>query len=208
MGFNSTIIVKKKKLKCGCFDYNFSKGRCKSHATQEDSQKRIDAYEDTVADESLQNLIDDLDAVFSRFIRLKYADNEGNVECYCCRKKRPIGEMQNGHFIHRTDMGTRFLESNCRPQCPLCNSKHNDDPSIYATRLEEEQKGITAWLLEQSREVVKPTRDELKQLTINYRYQVRVLEKKIKTTDMKRTDKISRGPQPTPPPPPPPPDNP
>lgn len=38
---NSTIIRKKKNLKCGCFDYAFSRGRCKMHATIEDSSKRI-----------------------------------------------------------------------------------------------------------------------------------------------------------------------
>ncbi len=186
MAYNSTIINKKKKLSCGCFDYNFSKNRCRTHATIQDTQKRIDAYEETVSDESLSNLIDDLDAIFSRYIRLKYADAKGNVECFCCGKKRPIAEMQNGHFIHRTDFGTRFLESNCRPQCPLCNSKHNDDTSVFAGKLEAEQKGITEWLLEQSREVVKPTRDELKGLIINYRHKVKILEKKIKNPNMKQ----------------------
>lgn len=41
---NSTIIRKKKKLKCGCFDYAFSKGRCKLHATVEDTKKRAEKY--------------------------------------------------------------------------------------------------------------------------------------------------------------------
>ena len=40
----STIIVKKKQLKCGCFDYNFSKSRCKKHATLEDTANRIIKY--------------------------------------------------------------------------------------------------------------------------------------------------------------------
>ena len=38
---NSTIKRNKKKLSCGCFDYNFSKNRCKMHATIEDSTKRL-----------------------------------------------------------------------------------------------------------------------------------------------------------------------
>lgn len=41
---NSTIIRKKKQLKCGCFDYAFSKGRCKLHATVEDTKKRAEKY--------------------------------------------------------------------------------------------------------------------------------------------------------------------
>lgn len=40
MGFNSTIITKKKQLKCGCFDYAFSKGLCKTHATILSTKKR------------------------------------------------------------------------------------------------------------------------------------------------------------------------
>jgi hypothetical protein len=180
MAFNSTIINKKKRLKCGCFDYNFSKGRCKAHATQEDAQKRIDAYEETVSDESLQNLIDDLDAIFSRYIRLKYADEKGNVACYTCGGRLPIQHIQNGHYIHRQDLATRFLESNCRPQCERCNSNHNDNPVVFRDKLETETAGITEWLLEQSREVCKPTRDELKMMIVDYRYKVKLLEKKIK----------------------------
>ena len=37
---NSTIISKKKSLKCGHFDYNFSKGRCKQCATIESTNAR------------------------------------------------------------------------------------------------------------------------------------------------------------------------
>lgn len=41
---NSTIIRKKKQLSCGCFDYAFSKNRCKLHATIEDTKKRAEKY--------------------------------------------------------------------------------------------------------------------------------------------------------------------
>ena len=41
---NSTIIRKKKQLKCGCFDYAFSKNRCRLHATVEDTKKRAEKY--------------------------------------------------------------------------------------------------------------------------------------------------------------------
>lgn len=44
MSYNSTIITKKKQLACGCFDYNFSKNRCKTHATIEDTAKRAAKY--------------------------------------------------------------------------------------------------------------------------------------------------------------------
>ena len=88
--------------------------------------------------------------------------------------------MHNGHYIHRQDLATRFLENNCRVQCPRCNYNHNDDPVVFRNRLEAETPGITEWLLEQSREVCKPTRDELKMMIVDYRYKAKILEKKIK----------------------------
>lgn len=176
MAYNSTIISKKKLLKCGCYDYNFSKGRCKAHATIESTNARIAEYDATLEDESISNLIEDLDAVFSKYIRRKHADQNGLVQCFTCPVKLPIAEIQNGHFIHRTDLATRFLEDNCRPQCPNCNRIHNEDSSIFAIKLEQQNKGITEWLLQQSRTVCKPTRDDLKQLLIEYRYKLKVLK--------------------------------
>lgn len=43
MPYNSTIISKKKNLKCGHFDFNFSKSRCKLCATIESTTKRAEA---------------------------------------------------------------------------------------------------------------------------------------------------------------------
>ena len=86
--------------------------------------------------------------------------------------------MQNGHYIHRTDMATRFLTDNTKPQCPPCNSKHNDDPEPYRTKLEQERNGITEHLLELSRQVVKPTRDELKSLIAELRFKYNLVKKK------------------------------
>jgi len=153
---------------------------CKAHATVVSTKKRMGKHEEQEDDESVQNLIQDLDAIFSKFIRLKYSNEKGIVNCFTCNKPFRIANIQNGHFIHRTDMATRFMEQNCRPQCEWCNSRHNDDRSIFAEALERDNPDITQWLEQQAREVVKPTRDELKQLIISYRYKVKLLEKKIK----------------------------
>jgi hypothetical protein len=185
MGFNSTIINKKKKLKCGCFDYNFSKGRCKAHATIQDSQKRIDAYEEAVLDESFANLRDDLDAVFSRYIRLKYSDEKGFVRCYTSGVKLRWQDAQCGHFVPRGNLATRWMEQNCRPQSKNDNEYLGGNLKEFRWKLEQEEKGLPEWLEQQGREAVRPTRDELKQLTINYRHKVKILEAKLKPTDMK-----------------------
>ena len=168
-------------LSCGHKDYNFSKGRCKSCATIQSTNKRIAKFEDEELGESLQNLIEDLDAIFSRYIRLKYADNKGNVDCFTCGTTLPASHIHNGHYIHRQDLATRFLEDNCRPQCQRCNAYHNDNPAIFRDKLEKEKYGITTWLLEQSRDVCKPTRDELRGLISEYRFKIKILEHKIKS---------------------------
>lgn len=55
-----------------------------------------------------------LDAIFSLYIRAKYAKY-----CYTCNK--PSDRLQCGHFIPRIYLATRWDENNCRPQCAGCN---------------------------------------------------------------------------------------
>lgn len=181
MSYNSTILVKKKKcISCGKTDYIFSKGRCKQCATIQSTQKRMQEQEDELDAESLQNLIEDADAIFSKYIRLKYADKKGIVQCYTCPTKLPISQIHNGHYVHRQDLATRWLEQNCRPQCSICNSKHNDDREPFKQLLEKERSGITDWLEEQAREVCKPTREDLRGMIADYRHKIKLLELKFK----------------------------
>lgn len=56
----------------------------------------------------------ELDRVFSLFIRAKYPK-----KCYTCGKVSD--KLQNGHFVPRIYLATRWMESNCRPQCSGCN---------------------------------------------------------------------------------------
>ena len=65
---------------------------------------------------SKSKLRDKLDAVFSKYIRLKYSDDKGYCRCISCGKVFPWKEIQNGHYMSRRYMSTRFSEDNCRPQ--------------------------------------------------------------------------------------------
>lgn len=179
----STIINKKKNLKCGCYDFAFSKGRCKTHALLEDGKpiKRVSdkRWENEFSNESLSNLDADLVYIFSLYIRLKYADKNGMVKCFTCPKVLHYTKIHNSHYIHRTDQATRHLEANCKPMCPSCNNLHNEDNEPYKAALELESSGITDWLLEQSRMVYKPTISEFKEMIIDYRYKVEILKSKL-----------------------------
>jgi hypothetical protein len=65
-------------------------------------------------------LVKDLDALYSRYIRHKYAD--GNmVICVSCGKPDEINNMQNGHYVSRGFYATRWHDKNCHPQCYRCN---------------------------------------------------------------------------------------
>lgn len=64
-----------------------------------------------------------LDANFSYFVRLRYADDAGRVTCATCDDPTPRDwrEMQCGHFVSRRHYLHRWEVANCAPQCPKCN---------------------------------------------------------------------------------------
>ena len=176
---NSTIIVKKKRcINCGKIDYHFSKKMCKQCATIHSTQRRMDAHEEEDF-ESFKNLTEDLDHVFSQYIRCKYADKEGMVECFTSGKKYHWTKIQNGHFIPRANLGTRWLEQNCRPQSENDNVFLFGNLDVYAKKLDQERSGTVEYLQELARQVAKPTKDELKSLIIEYRAKLDLVKKKF-----------------------------
>jgi hypothetical protein len=177
---NSTILLKKKQLKCGCYGYNFSGGYCKDHATQRSTKKRIDKHEGEQEDESFRNLIDDLDAIFSKWVRMKFADVDGQVKCYTCSTIKPIAEMQNGHFVPRGTLNTRWMPENCRPQCEKCNCYLDGNTGVFEANLRLEADSLPDYLKEQGRVLDKPTRGDLKELINGYRFKVKLLQSKLK----------------------------
>lgn len=177
---NSTIISKKRKLDCGCFDYAFSKNKCKQHATIDSTNKRIQKFELEQESESVQNLVQDLDAIFSLYVRIRDANSDGIVKCFTCSNKAHYSEVDAGHYIHRTDLNTRWHPKNVRGQCKKCNQFNDGMVAKFAEELEKEEKGLTEYLYELSKQVARPTRDELKQLIIEYRYKLNDVKKKLK----------------------------
>ena len=67
-----------------------------------------------------KKLIEKLDKVFSQYIRLREAKN-GNSECFTCGKVDHWKRLQNGHFMSRKHLSTRWDETNCQVQCAGCN---------------------------------------------------------------------------------------
>ncbi len=179
---NSTIIKRMKLCRsCGRNSYIFSKGRCQQCSTQEDTMKRMEKETDKlIVEEDLSGLIEDADAIFSKYIRLKYADKNGLVACFTCGTKKHWTLMQNGHYIKRQHLYLRWDERNCRPQDQYCNEYKDGNIPSFITELEKECKGITEILQEEMRLVHKPTREEIRGIISEYTPKVKSLIQSLK----------------------------
>lgn len=97
----------------------------------------------------------DLDGLFSKWVRLSHADKNGNVACYTCGKIFHWKKIQNGHFIRRQYLATRFDPRNCRPQCVGCNMFGDGKTVEFSRKLESEKKGITMALYRDAQAITK-----------------------------------------------------
>ena len=79
-----------------------------------------------------------LDTVFSQFIRRKYADDRGLVQCYTCGQWMHWKSADCGHYLKRGNLATRFSEMNCRPQCKDCNQFKDGKVDIFRKKLLQE----------------------------------------------------------------------
>ena len=93
-----------------------------------------------VKKENTSGLKTKLDDIFSLYIRLREATDEGLVQCFTCGKvgHYKTGGMQNGHFQSRKHLATRFSEDgNCEVQCIKCNIFDSGQQYIFSLRLDE-----------------------------------------------------------------------
>jgi hypothetical protein len=110
-----------------------------------------------------------LDGVFSQWVRRKFADHAGNVACFTCGKVKHWTEIQNGHFVKRGNLCTRFSETNCNPQCGGCNGFKGGNLEVYREKLDELYGDGTAEELESfGRKTCKMTRSDFIEKIIHY----------------------------------------
>jgi len=103
-------------------------------------------------------------ALFSLHIRLKYADCDGMVRCFCCGALKHYKQMHASHFFHgRLD----FSEDNIYPTCPQCNTFRSGNLAIYAERLVA--MGVDLVKLRREAETIKYSCSDLKKLIEKYK---------------------------------------
>lgn len=95
----------------------------------------------------------DLDAVFSRFVRLSNANADGMVECYTCPHVVHYKKIHAGHYVSRFYKATRWDEDNVRPQCMMDNLWKRGDPVVFRENLVKELGEARVKELEQSRHI-------------------------------------------------------
>lgn len=118
------------------------------------------------------------DALFSKYIRLRDADNDGYVECISCGAKKFWKEAQNGHFVRRTVSLLRFDEENCNAQCVGCNMFKQGNQYAYAVNLDLKYGEGTAKKLHDQRFTThKWTVPELEQVIHDANVQIAFYEK-------------------------------
>jgi hypothetical protein len=67
------------------------------------------------------NLKAKLDTLFSRYIRLRDANQYGYCRCISCGKIVHWQECDAGHYVNRKHMSLRYDEKNVNAQCRSCN---------------------------------------------------------------------------------------
>lgn len=82
---------------------------------------------------SIKTLKRKLDDVFSVFIRLRDSDTNGYCKCISCGDIHYYKDVDCGHFVNRSHMGTRYSEKNCNAQCRSCN-RFDEGNNIGYTR--------------------------------------------------------------------------
>jgi hypothetical protein len=174
--YNSTIQLKQKTcISCGKPCIWFSKQRCQECARIEDTLAKDKSS--VIEEEDLRGLIDDADALVSRYVRLKAVDKKTNmIRCFTCGNKQTYGETDCGHYVPRTCMYLRFDLRNLRPQCHTCNRIKYGRVAVFAQNLEKENPGLPEILLEESRVVYKIGRDELRQIISEFTEKIQKLK--------------------------------
>ena len=110
-------------------------------------------------------LVKKLDTVFSQYIRLSNADNNGYCNCVTCNKAFHWKQIQAGHFMSRKHYSIRWDERNVLPQCLACNVYRAGEQYKYSLFLGSE---LANELYLQSKEIVKFTNSELEDMINDY----------------------------------------
>lgn len=77
-----------------------------------------------------------MDNVFSKYVRLLWADRHGMVYCFTCDDRIHWKTAHAGHFVRRgRHHSLRWNLANVAPQCYTCNCVKNGRENIFKENL-------------------------------------------------------------------------
>ena len=136
-----------------------------------------------------------LDRVFSMYIRLRDSREFDfkAFRCISCGRILPFEKADNGHYINRQHMSTRFDEMNCNAQCSHCNRFQEGNMQGYRNGLIRKYGEQKVVRLEMKKNTIRKFSDfEYEQLIKYYSALVKQMKQgKFEMTDEK--DKIKIG---------------
>jgi hypothetical protein len=122
-------------------------------------------------------VVEKLDAVFSEYIRRRYADHGGFVRCYTCGAEKHWKQMHAGHFQSRSKYATRWNETNVQVQCVSCNIFKAGEQYKFGLRLDAELgEGTAEEMMYLSNQSGKYSIEMLREMVAYYQAQLRGLE--------------------------------
>jgi len=127
-------------------------------------------------EKSHSKLKKELDGVYSKYVRWVNADDLGLVECYTCYEKKPVKQMQNGHFQSRRHTSTRWNDMNCKPQCVACNMfRQGEQLKFYRRLVSEYGEDKVEQVIQLSKRTEKVTKGDLIYLIDMYKEKLKYL---------------------------------
>ncbi len=138
----------------------FIQKRTQVHLSAQNASERLRTRHRSISDRSV--LIKEADRVHSAYIR-----SISNI-CYTC--DRTTEGIQNGHFMPRRYLNTRWDNMNCHPQCNDCNVTKSGNLKVYEKRLRVEygDSAIDA-LKKRAKSGNKVTATDIQKVIDNYR---------------------------------------
>jgi len=123
----------------------------------------------------------ELDAIFSTFVRLRDCTLNGEATCVTCGAVNHYKKMQNGHFMSRRHMSTRFEVMNTAVQCMGCNMYNQGMQYEMSKYLDKKYGEGTAEAMQlKSRQLGKIGRHD-------YDYMIDLYKDKVKTIKLNKS---------------------
>lgn len=113
-----------------------------------------------------QKLKDKAWKLFSKYIRLRHANKDGEVICVTCGRKYPWKETQAGHFLDGRNNSILFDDRGCQIQCLGCNyygggTHTNVKKNYYEFMLKTYGQEVIDELVEKKGQIVKFSTSDL-----------------------------------------------